>query len=150
MKITEVDVANLIVSEPAPDPVAEGGDVTFTVKLKSKPTADVTIQLTPDDEVSMVGPSSLTFSPDNYATAQTVTVHAKQDAVAQGPHTGYVTLVASSTDTTYSGMSLGVTVNITDSNMANLIVSKPTPDPVEESGRCDLHREASSPSRPVM
>ena len=74
------------------------------------------------------------FTEGDYATAQTVTVHAKEDAVAQGPHSGHVTLVASSTDTTYSGMSLGVTVNITDSDSANLIVSKPTPDPVAEGG----------------
>ena len=64
-----------------------------------------------------------------------MTVHAKQDAVAQGPHAGHVTLVATSTDTTYSGMSLrGDRATSTDSDAANLIVSKPTPDPVAEGG----------------
>ena len=66
--------------------VPEEGSNTYTVVLRSAPTADVTV--TPSlstgssPEVS-VSPVTLTFTPGNWATAQTVTVEADQDDDAE-------------------------------------------------------------------
>ena len=66
--------------------VPEEGSNTYTVVLRSAPTADVTV--TPSlstgssPEVS-VSPATLTFTPGNWATAQTVTVEADQDDDAE-------------------------------------------------------------------
>ena len=58
------------------DSVAEGGATdTFTVSLKSQPSANVTITLNPGTQVT-VSPSPLTFTAGNWSTPQTVTVTA--------------------------------------------------------------------------
>ena len=66
--------------------VTEGGSATYTVKLVTQPSGPggdqnvkVTFAVTGDESVT-VSPSSLTFTPGNYATAQTVTVSAAPDA----------------------------------------------------------------------
>ena len=60
--------------------VNEGGTGTYTVVLDSQPTGDV--KVTPsrssgDADVTVSG--ALTFTPDNWSSAQTVTVSAAQD-----------------------------------------------------------------------
>ena len=49
-------------------------DSTFTIRLKDKPLQDQTVTLTSNNSIMTVSPSTLTFTPDNYSTAQTVTV----------------------------------------------------------------------------
>src|SRR5256885_630119 len=52
-----------------------GGTATFTVVLTSQPTANVTIGLSSSDLTEgTVAPASVTFTPGNWNTAQTVTV----------------------------------------------------------------------------
>ena len=66
--------------------VAEGGGKTYTVVLDSEPTADVTVTpsrtagSSPDVTFS---PASLSFTADDWDTAQTVTVSAAEDADAE-------------------------------------------------------------------
>src|SRR5207237_572674 len=61
--------------------VVEGGATdTYTVVLTSKPTANVIITLTADAQLS-VTPATITFTPDNWNIAQTVTVTAVDDHV---------------------------------------------------------------------
>ena len=73
--------------------VAEGGSDTYTVKLLGKaPTGNVTVTISPrsspaDLQFSTEGSTpvdelSLTFTPENWATAQTVTVHVLEDSDA--------------------------------------------------------------------
>src|SRR5205823_5847902 len=71
-------VAGLVTTEA-------GGTATFTVKLNSQPTANVTIGLSSSDLAEgTVAPASLTFTAVNWATPQTVTVTGVNDAVADG------------------------------------------------------------------
>ena len=64
--------------------VNEGsGSDSYTVVLDTQPTADVTIALTPDSQVS-ASASQLTFTPANWSTPQTVTVTAVDDAIDEG------------------------------------------------------------------
>ena len=61
--------------------LTEGGaDVTYTVTLDTQPTADVTVTIASDDTGAVTAsPATLTFTADNYNTAQTVTVSPQDD-----------------------------------------------------------------------
>ena len=61
--------------------VNEGGNGTYTVKLDTQPSADVTVTVNdPTDNGDVTAdPASLTFTTSNWATAQTVTVSAAED-----------------------------------------------------------------------
>src|SRR6185295_17650041 len=83
-----------------------GGTATFTVKLNSQPTANVTIGLSSSNTAEgTVSPASLTFTAANWSTAQTVTLTGVDDFVDDGD-IGYtiVTGAASSADSNYSGL----------------------------------------------
>jgi glucose/arabinose dehydrogenase len=63
--------------------VNEGASNTFTVRLANAPAADVTVtaaRTAGDTDVSVTGGSSLTFTRANFATPQTVTITAAEDA----------------------------------------------------------------------
>ncbi|MFN8528686.1 MAG: hypothetical protein U0670_08760 [Anaerolineae bacterium] len=100
--------------------VTEGGATdTFTVVLTSQPTNDVTIALTGTQVTPDLTP--LTFTTANWNQAQTVTVTAIDDAVAEGAHTGSVAFAVSSADAIYNGFALSpVNVNITDNDSASV------------------------------
>src|SRR5262249_56444732 len=82
----------------------------------SKPTANVTITVTADSQVS-VTPTTLTFTPDNWNIAQTVTVSAVDDHVFEHDHTGSISHTAASGDAKYDGILIPqVPVGITDND----------------------------------
>ncbi|MFC4118690.1 glycoside hydrolase family 6 protein [Nonomuraea zeae] len=63
--------------------VNEGGTATFTARLSSAPTANVTVttaRTSGDTDLSVSSGGSLTFTPSNWNTAQTVTLAAAQDS----------------------------------------------------------------------
>ena len=59
--------------------VNEGGANTYTVKLRTQPTGNVTLTPSSNSGEVTVAPSSLTFTTGNWETPQTVTVTAGQD-----------------------------------------------------------------------
>ncbi len=78
-----------------------GGEATFTVALDSVPTADVSIAVSSDDTgEGTVAPASLEFTPDNWNTAQTVTVTGVDDAVDDGDQGYTIVLAAAPTPAT--------------------------------------------------
>jgi large repetitive protein len=83
-----------------------GEQATFTIVLDSEPTADVTIDLSTTDEAEgTISPTSVTFTPVNWAAPQTVTVTGVDDDVADGDQTYYaVTAAAISDDPGYDGL----------------------------------------------
>ena len=94
------------------------GTATFTIKLNTQPTADVTIGLTSNDNTEgTVLPASVTFTSSTWNTAQTVTVTGVNDDVDDGdiPYS-IVTGAASSSDTTYGGMDAS-DVGVTNADM---------------------------------
>jgi hypothetical protein len=65
--------------------VPEGGTITFQLWLSSQPTRDVTVAVAwaaGDTSITVMGGSSLTFTTNNWATHQTVTLAAAEDADA--------------------------------------------------------------------
>ena len=90
---------------------------TYTVVLDSQPTATVTVTVAGHAGTDVTpSPTSLTFTPTTWGTAQTVTVTAGDDADTANDA---VTLThsAASTDTGYEGISIdGVAVTVTDND----------------------------------
>jgi hypothetical protein len=62
-----------------------GGTATFTVTLHARPSTDVTIALeSSDPDEGRPSPASLTFTTDNWATGQAVTVTGQDDHLRDG------------------------------------------------------------------
>ena len=101
-------------------------DLTFTVKLNSQPTANVTIGVSSSDTTEgTVSPSLLTFTTSNWNANQTVTVTGVDDSDADGNQSYTVVLAAAnSSDSGYSGLNpVDVTVTNTDDETAGFTVS---------------------------
>ena len=62
-----------------PVPVWEGESASYTVSLGSAPTESVVVELSSDNSDVTVQPASLTFTSDNWETAQTVTLSVGED-----------------------------------------------------------------------
>lgn len=100
---------------PADITVTEGGaGSSFIVRLNTAPTANVTITLAGNPDITL-GTTSLTFTTLNWATPQTVTVSAADDLAVEGIEiVPIITAAATSTDTAYNGIDpadVSVTVN---------------------------------------
>lgn len=85
-----------------------GTNATFTLALGTVPGADVTVNLSSSDTgEASVNPASLTFTPDNFTTPQTVTVTGVDDALIDGNAPFSITYTA--TGGGYDGFSGTVT-----------------------------------------
>jgi len=102
-----------------------GGQATFSVRLTTQPTADVTFGLSSSDTTEgTVSPTLLTFTSGNWNQDQTVTVTGVDDLVADGnvPY-NIIPGAASSTDVNYSGLKpANVSVVNLDNDVAALNV----------------------------
>ena len=113
-----------------------GGTATFTVRLRSLPTAAVTVAVTsrdadgnPDESEGTVVPSSLVFLTTNWNAAQTVTVTGADDDVDDGTVTWTVRLAPSSGDTSYGALAavdVPVTTTDDDTATATLVLTPPS------------------------
>lgn len=84
------DTRALLVSPVSGQPTEHGGAATFTVRLATQPTADVTVSLSSTDDTEGTVTSPLTFTAGdsgNWAIPQTVTVTGQDDGVADGDQT---------------------------------------------------------------
>ena len=113
------------VTVTAADPlaVAEGGSGTYTVVLDGEPTGDVVVAVSSDNADVTVQPSSLTFTSNNWQTAQTVTVTAAQDADAVDD-SATLTHTAGGADG-YAGIAVeSVSVAVSDDDTAGVTLSE--------------------------
>ncbi len=105
----------------------QGGTDTYMVVLNTLPTGNVTITTTSGDTaIATVDPATLTFATTNWSTAQTVTVTAVDDAVAQGSdRTVAISHSAASSDVNYSGISIrDVTAVLVDNDVAAVVIAE--------------------------
>ena len=123
--------------------VPEEGRNTYTVVLRSAPTADVTVtpSLSPGSspEVS-VSPATLTFTPGNWNTAQTVTVEADQDDDAEDDE-ATVEHEVSGGDYGSNGVTaadVAVTVDDDETASAKLTLSVEPPSVAEDAGETEV------------
>jgi Ca2+-binding RTX toxin-like protein len=91
------------------------GSGIYKVRLNTQPTANVTVAITPESQVT-VSLGVLTFTPANWNVPQTVTVTAVDDAVVEGNHVSPISHATTSTDTLYNNLVAPVTVNISDND----------------------------------
>ena len=121
--ITDNDAAGVTITESGTTDVSEGGATdSYDVVLNSQPEAGstVTIAIATSDGQTTTTPTSLVFDDTNWNVAQSVTVTAVDDAVAEGsPHAGSISHTATSTDANYNGIAIAsLTANITDNDTA--------------------------------
>ncbi len=91
-----------ITATPASFNVTQGGTGTFTLALSSAPASNVTVSIAASGNAGLTeSPASLTFTPSNYSTAQTVTVTANSSG------TGATTFTASASG--YTGATVTAT-----------------------------------------
>ena len=91
-----------ITATPTSFNVTQGSAGTFTLALSSAPTSNVTVSIAASGNAGLTeSPTSLTFTPSNYSTAQTVTV------TADSSGTGATTFTASASG--YTGATVTAT-----------------------------------------
>ncbi len=112
----------VIVSESgsSTDVSEDGATDSYEIVLQSQPAADVTVTVTPDIELLANGTaasSTLTFTPSDWDTPQTVTVGAVDDFSPEGTHTGVIAHTTGSADPDYDFIGVGaVTASVTDND----------------------------------
>lgn len=94
---------------------------SFTLALKTVSKNDVIITVNPDSELNLGkggdNPLTLTFTPQNALTPQTVNVAAVDDKDIEGNHTGGISFKFDSSDPAYNGLSVpSLNVPITDND----------------------------------
>ncbi len=120
--VDDDETASLAVAG-GPVSLTEGGSVgTFTVALSHVPTAAVTVAVSSGDTgAAAATPTTLSFTPTNWNTAQTVTVTPVDDADA-GDEALSVSLTASGA-TEYGSVTGSVSVTVADDETASLAVA---------------------------
>ena len=148
VSVDDSDTAGLVLSESSLD-IGEDGSGSFTVKLASRPLADVLVSFASGDSGAVSVPSgTLTFTSSTWGTAQTVTVEgvADDDAADEAVQ---VTVSVSSTDVGYAGVSGSVAVSVDDSDTAGLVLSESSLDIGEDGSGSFTVKLASRPSADV-
>ncbi len=110
--------------------VVEGGLYdTYHIVLDTVPAADVTVTVTPDAQVDVGNgggvAKAFTFTPANALTPQTVVVHAVDDTVGEGDHSGIITHTSASSDINYNGLTVAsVNVAIVDNDAPKIVINE--------------------------
>ena len=115
--LADDDEAGVTVTETILN-VEEGRSRTYQVVLTSEPTHDVTIAVTSGDtNVATVDSDALTFTSGNWNDPQTVTVTGMDDAEDRRVSISHV---ATSDDSTYSGIVASVSVMVTEQSIISI------------------------------
>jgi hypothetical protein len=118
LSIQDDDGANVLIAPTELTVTEGGGTATYTIALTSRPSADVTVTIAPDAQLS-TDATTLTFTPADWALSQTVTVSAVDDSAVEGMHSGMITHSVGNSDGAYAGISIAaVTVTIQDNDEA--------------------------------
>lgn len=117
-----------------------GGKATFTVRLATKPTANVVIPLQSSNALEGIVTSSLTFTPLNWSKAQTVTITGVNDSQIDGPQSYQITFQpAQSSDSAYNGKTAAaVSVTNADNDVAGVSITPKTGLTVDEGASKDV------------
>jgi PA14 domain/Concanavalin A-like lectin/glucanases superfamily/Bacterial Ig domain/PKD domain/Fibronectin type III domain len=133
--------------------VTEGSTTpdTYTVSLSVAPVSNVTVNITPDAQLT-TDKASVVFTPQNWNMPQTVTVSAVDDSVVEGPHTGTIshTVVAAGNYNALTAPS--ITFAITDNDVptvAVLAVGSPSEGVPPTPGRYQFTRNSPSLAAPL-
>ncbi|MCY4424424.1 MAG: hypothetical protein OXC06_15285, partial [Acidimicrobiaceae bacterium] len=96
ISISDTDSPGITASDTSPT-VAQGQSAPYTIRLNTRPSANVTVAVAVDDTaIATVAPVTLTFTPNNFRDPQTVRIRGRQTGATTITHT------ATSTDTNYN------------------------------------------------
>jgi len=148
------DTAGFTVTNPLGTTSEGGASTTFTIVLNTRPTADVTIDLTSSDVAEgSVSPASITFTVDNWNSERVITVTGENDGLTDGDQQYTIqTSPAVSADPRYLGLDpADVTVTNIDNETPGIIVSAVGRATTEAGGTATLTiRLRSQPSADVV
>ncbi|MCY2994716.1 MAG: cohesin domain-containing protein [Planctomycetota bacterium] len=101
----QVPVADILLfPESGPTVVTEGGSGGhYTIALATRPTADVTVTIAGDLQIS-VTPSQLIFTADTWNVPQTIAVASPEDTVVEGDQRVALVHAMTSADPTYANL----------------------------------------------
>ena len=144
--VTDDDEPALVVSSAALAP-DEGAAATYTVALGAAPRGPVTLAVTVSDGAGVtVSPQRLTFTAEDWDTAQTVTVTALQDADFADESGA---LAHTATGGGYAGVTATITVTVTDDDEPALVVSSAALAPDEGAAATYTVALGAAPRGPV-
>lgn len=132
------DVAGFVVVQPTTNTSESGATTTFSIRLRSKPSADVTIGLSTSDDTegTLLNVTKVVLTPDDWSTPHVVTIHGENDDVEDGeqPYT-IITDASSSTDADYDNKVVpDISVKNDDNDTAGYTVSLPSGNTNEDGG----------------
>ena len=141
--VDDDDAAAVAISAPAPLPVTEGNTAAYTVKLASRPSANVTVTITSDNAEVTVdtdadaagNQNALTFTPDDWNRPQAVTVSAAEDTDAADDSATLTHAIRGAAE--YDALAdptATIAVNDNDDDMAGVTVSALSPSILTEGG----------------
>ena len=110
----------MVVSQEAVTVDEAGGTATYTVRLRTTPTGNVTVNVSSSDtSIATAIPSRLIFTPSNSGTAQTVTVTGVDDDLYnETSRSATITNAPSGAGYSSSSNSIPVAVTVTDDEAA--------------------------------
>ena len=121
--VNDNDTPGLLV-DPGTLNITEGGNSNFSISLVTQPSENVTVSITqsgtPNSDISL-DPASLTFTSNNWSTAQGVTVSTVEDADTDNDS---ATIRINASGANYGGVTGSVNVTVTD-----LGTTRPEPPP---------------------
>lgn len=143
--VTVVNPEDLLTDE-------SGKTASISVKLDTKPSHDVTIRVSSDDETEgKVDQTTLTFTSENWNTPQSVTVTGQADSEKDGDQSYNIVFQAESEDADYDGMTISsVTLKNQDKDTAGLTtdVNNITTNELDKTAAIKLSLR-SKPTAPV-
>ncbi|MEG4916046.1 DUF7948 domain-containing protein, partial [Microcoleus sp. B7-D4] len=138
--ITDNDTAGFSIA-PTNITATEGGaNGSYKIQLTSEPKAPVTISFNTDNQLNPIA-TPITFDSTNWNVAQTVSVTALDDNVAQGTHSGTISHTATSSDANYNAKVIpNVTASITDNDSPGIsLVQSGGGTAIAEGGATDSY-----------
>ncbi len=118
--VEDNDTPGLVIN-PTDPALSEGGNNTFTVKLVTRPSSNVTVRLTqPSNSDLTLTPASLVFTDSNWNSTQTVTITAGEDEDVADDSVD-ITLTASGGG--YDNVTGTASVSVFDNDVARISLS---------------------------
>lgn len=134
--ITDNDTAGVTITQTAGGTTSTeaGTPDTYTLVLNSEPTADVTVSIIVDEDIT-VSTGTIVFTSSNWDTPVTVTTTAVNDSIAEDAHVSTITHEAVSFDMNYFEIDIDdVVANVTDNDTAGFTVSAISDNTTEAGG----------------
>lgn len=120
--IKDDDQIGIIYNDSSTSVVLEGNNIVRTIKLKSQPTANVTINLTSNASTRLnISPTQLTFTTGDWSSLKNVTFSANDNYDVDGDVTATVTASCSASYYSFTDNSLHITVK--DNDTAGVVYS---------------------------